>query len=145
MSLGWYAYDSFDAAQWRDLEQMDRGDMNWLIPGKLLAFASPYHMTTVQGVRVCTPAEIAPVFHSLRITTIVRLNNKTYDETPFLECGFGFVEMFFPDGTCPPDEIVADFLGLVSGDAVVALHCKAGLGRTYSCFLTTEEHSPPAS
>ena len=59
-----------------------------------------------------------------------RLNNKTYDESIFKEAGFEHTELFFPDGTCPPDGIIDRFLGFVEGADVVALHCKAGLGRT---------------
>jgi cell division cycle 14 len=77
MKLGWYSYGTFDPARWFELEQIDRGDMNWLIPGKLLAFASPYHTRVVQGFRVCTPADLVPVFRTLGITIVVRLNNKT--------------------------------------------------------------------
>lgn len=138
MKLGWYTFETFDPVRWSELEQIDRGDMNWLIPGKLLAFASPYHTRLVQGFRVCTPADLLTVFRSLGITTIVRLNNKTYDENVFKDAGFQFTEMFFPDGSCPPEPILERFLDLISGDGVIALHCKAGLGRTGTlagCFL----------
>jgi cell division cycle 14 len=131
MKLGWYKFGDFDPVRWSELEQIDRGDMNWLIPRKLLAFASPYHARVIQGFRVCTPTDLIPLFHSMGITTIVRLNNKTYDENLFKEAGFEFIEMFFPDGTCPPEPILERFLELIDGEAVVALHCKAGLGRTY--------------
>jgi cell division cycle 14 len=131
MKLGWYKFETFDPIRWSELEQISRGDMNWLIPGKLLAFASPYRNRVVQGFRVCTPVELAPVFRGLGITTIIRLNEKSYDETVFREAGFDFIEMFFPDGTCPPEAILEKFLGLMNTEAVIALHCKAGLGRTY--------------
>jgi cell division cycle 14 len=136
MKLGWYTFATFDPIGWAELEQVDRGDMNWLIPGKLLAFASPYHTRLVQGFTVCTPADLVPVFRRLGITTIVRLNNQTYDENIFNAAGFRFAELFFPDGTCPPEPILARFLELMASDAVLALHCKAGLGRTFVFFLT---------
>jgi cell division cycle 14 len=106
--------------------------MNWLIPDKLLAFASPYHVNVVQGFQVCTPSDIIPIFSELGINTIVRLNNKTYDETIFKEAGFDHMELYFADGTCPSDAILDQFLDLMERNAVVALHCKAGLGRTFS-------------
>jgi cell division cycle 14 len=106
--------------------------MNWLIPNKLLAFASPYQVNVVQGFQVCTPSDIIPIFSELGIDSIVRLNNKTYDENIFKEADFDHIEMYFPDGTCPPDDILDHFLDLVEGNAIVALHCKAGLGRTFS-------------
>ena len=38
--------------------------------------------------------------------------------------------MYFPDGTSPPPHIVNEFLEKTETDNVVAVHCKAGLGRT---------------
>jgi cell division cycle 14 len=104
--------------------------MNWLIPGKLLAMASPYQTGVVQGFRVSTPQDLIPTLRQLGVDTIVRLNNRTYDEAVFTDAGFCHIEMFFPDGTCPPDAVLEHFLKLVESPAVIALHCKAGLGRT---------------
>jgi cell division cycle 14 len=46
--------------------------------------------------------------------------------------------MFFEDGTCPELDVVKTFLGLAEemaeADKVVAVHCKAGLGRT-GCLI----------
>jgi cell division cycle 14 len=84
----------------------------------------------VQGFQVCTPGDILPIFKELGIDHVIRLNNKTYDEELFKKAGFTHVELCFPDGTCPPDGILTQFLDIVEGDAVVAVHCKAGLGRT---------------
>ena len=130
MRFGWYNPESFDADSWAARERVENGDMNWLIPNKLLAFASPYHTNEVQGFRVCTPTDIVPVFRELGITNIVRLNNRTYDEQLFTDAGFTHTDLFFPDGTCPPDPILARFISLIEGSDVIALHCKAGLGRT---------------
>jgi cell division cycle 14 len=93
MSLGWYAYQGFDPVAWAAHEQVEKGDMNWIIPGKLLAFASPYQTSMFQGFRVCTPHDIIPVFRAFGITTIVRLNNRTYDEKLFKDAGFRHLEM----------------------------------------------------
>jgi len=41
--------------------------------------------------------------------------------------------LIFPDGTPPPIDIVDKFLDLVENEpGAVAVHCKAGLGRTGS-------------
>lgn len=134
MNLGWYDPDNFDAEKWSIREQVENGDMNWLIPNKLLAFASPYNTNEVQGYRVCMPSDVVPTFQELGITRIIRLNNKTYDENVFKEANFIHTELFFPDGTNPPPNILQDFLDIIEGPDVVALHCKAGLGRTYVIF-----------
>jgi cell division cycle 14 len=135
MKLGWYDPDKFDAQTWGRLEAIEHGDMNWIIPGKLLAFAAPYNTNLVQGYRVCTPADLLPTFRALGITTIVRLNNKTYEEAIFKSAGLSHLELFFPDGSCPSDSIVREFLQIIESPQIIALHCKAGLGRTYFCFL----------
>jgi cell division cycle 14 len=132
VALGWYRFAAFDPAPWLRRERVEHGDMNWVVPGKLLAFAAPYPTNSFQGHAVCTPADLVPVFRELRITTVVRLNNRTYDEGVFTAAGFAHRELFFADGSCPPDAVLEQFLELIEGDAVVALHCKAGLGRTYS-------------
>ena len=134
ISLGWYNPLNFDCQEWADCEMIENGDMNWLIPNKLMAFASPYPTNEVQGFYVCTPKEIVPAFQKYGITRIIRLNNKTYDENIFKDAGFKHTELYFPDGTNPPPTILKGFLDIIEGNDVIALHCKAGLGRTYVFF-----------
>jgi len=65
------------------------------------------------------------------ISTIVRLNNKLYDAKVFSDNGFNHVELYFPDGHNPTDQILNSFLELSRrAPGGVAVHCKAGLGRT---------------
>ncbi|KAJ3110520.1 Dual specificity protein phosphatase cdc14a [Phlyctochytrium bullatum] len=65
------------------------------------------------------------------VTTVVRLNNKIYDRKRFLDAGLEHVELYFPDGSTPPDGILKRFLELCeTRPGVIAVHCKAGLGRT---------------
>lgn len=130
IDLGWYNTEAFDVEDWEKYEQVEHGDMNWLIPGKLLAFATAYNSEIVNGWRVMTPDDLVPVFAKKGITCIVRLCEKFYDKTPFVDAGFKHVEMQFRDGSTPPSSICEKFLKLIDGPSVIALHCKAGLGRT---------------
>ena len=65
------------------------------------------------------------------VDSIVRLNNKTYDENEFKERGVRHYELYFPDGTCPPKSILSEFISIAEKEPrAMAVHCKAGLGRT---------------
>jgi cell division cycle 14 len=130
MRLGWYNPTTFNPNSWSFFEALEHGDMNWLIPNKLLAFASPSTTNMYHGYRVCTAEELVPVFRDLGITTVIRLNGKTYEESIFRDAGIAHVDLFFQDGTCPSEEILHSFLKIVDQPGIVALHCKAGLGRT---------------
>ena len=41
MKLGWYHPQTFKVKEYEEYERVDNGDMNWIIPGKFLAFSSP--------------------------------------------------------------------------------------------------------
>lgn len=131
--LGWYDPNKFDPVEWEENETVSNGDMNWLIPHKLLAFASPYDNREIQpGWFVATPSDLIPTFSNLGVNHVVRLSKKFYDEKIFKRNGITHTELFFPDGSTPPPEILKRFLDIIEGKDVIALHCKAGLGRTYA-------------
>ncbi|KAJ7162573.1 phosphoprotein phosphatase [Mycena crocata] len=73
-------------------------------------------------------------FDKRNIRLVVRLNTELYDRVTFLDRGIDHMELYFDDGTNPTDEIVRTFLDVadrvIEGGGVVAVHCKAGLGRT---------------
>lgn len=62
---------------------------------------------------------------------VVRLNRKRYDERVFVNEGFKFLDIPFEDGTIPPEDTREKFLVEAEEEkGAVAVHCKAGLGRT---------------
>ncbi|KAK0453198.1 tyrosine protein phosphatase [Armillaria borealis] len=73
-------------------------------------------------------------FEKRNIKLVVRLNTKLYDRDTFLDRGVDHMELYFDDGTNPTDEIVRTFIDtadrIIEAGGVVAVHCKAGLGRT---------------
>lgn len=132
ISNNWFDYMTFDPREWYTMEQLEKGDMNWIIPGKLLAFASPYSNSYLPGgIKVATPADIIPIFQQIGITHVIRLNKQFYDAKDFIDAGIGHTELFFPDGSIPTQLILDKFMDVVENEEVVAIHCRAGLGRTY--------------
>lgn len=70
-------------------------------------------------------------FRNHNITTIVRLNAPQYPAKRFTDAGFEHYDLIYPDGTSPPMAILHRFLRICENSrGAVAVHCKAGLGRT---------------
>ena len=83
------------------------------------------------GVNTLLPEEYVPVFKSLGVTCIVRFNSKCYDRNVYLAAKIRHVDLYYEDGANPPESILQAFLQLCEGEkGVIAVHCKAGLGRT---------------
>ena len=78
-------------------------------------------------------------FSKRNVGIVVRLNSELYSPTYFTALGINHLDMIFDDGTCPPLHMVKKFIRIahdmitVNGK-VIAVHCKAGLGRT-GCLI----------
>lgn len=139
ITLGWFNYKTFNLAEYEHYEKIENGDLNWIIPGKFVAFSSPsdkpidkYNVPSQKMQnRTFTPNDYVPIFKKLKVNTVVRLNNKTYEATDFTKKGINHVDLYFPDGSVPSIEIVHKFLEIAEKEeGAIAVHCKAGLGRT---------------
>ena len=113
--------------------------MNWIIKGKILAFAGPSFTRRVSPEGFCTlaPSDYIPYFKKKNVGLVVRLNRKAYDEGDFLKAGIHHLEQFYTDGSCPPTKIldrVIEAFDSVPAEKSFAVHCKAGLGRTGTCI-----------
>jgi len=139
MKKGLIKLEEFDLQETEYYEAVEHGDMNWVLPGKFLAFATPHdetspdygiHRQPYRAPRTRIEDTIE-YFKKCGITTVVRLNNKTYDRQKFIRAGINHIDMYFPDGSCPPDEILHEFIAMAERTpGKIAVHCKAGLGRT---------------
>jgi cell division cycle 14 len=131
MKLNWFSLDSFELADYEYHEKLNNGDMHWIVPGKFLAFAGPSSTTTDQdGYPACTPEVYSERFQRWGVRTVVRLNKPQYDGKRFAG-NVKVQDLYFLDGSCPSKQIIDKFLALAELDAgPIAVHCKAGLGRT---------------
>jgi cell division cycle 14 len=82
------------------------------------------------------------------VTTVVRLNNKTYESEDFKKKNIKHEELYFADGSVPSLDIVHKFIKLAEDEkGALAVHCKAGLGRTgtlIACYAMKHYGFPAA-
>ncbi|XP_066548666.1 dual specificity protein phosphatase CDC14AB isoform X2 [Amia ocellicauda] len=137
---GFFDFEMFDVDEYEHYERVENGDFNWILPGKFLAFSGPHPKSKIEnGYPLHAPEAYFPYFRKHNVTTIIRLNKKIYDAKRFTDAGFDHYDLFFVDGSTPSDAIMRRFLNICeSMEAAVAVHCKAGLGRTgtlIGCYL----------
>ena len=131
VALGWYDFREFDLEGFEHWKKIDTGDLTWIIPGKFIAFAGPFEDgVDEEGMPACSPETYHPHFKQAGVTAVVRLNKRQYDARRFSNNGFKHVDLIFNDGSCPPDAVREAFLRLSAQEPTIAVHCKAGLGRT---------------
>ena len=151
--------ETFDLDEYERFERVEQGDFNWITPD-FLAFASPQSSPsarTIEGTEAwgALPKTLAAVdahpklaqpfknvlkhFTEREIGLVVRLNSVLYDSSYFEALGIQHIDMIFEDGTCPPMSMVRKFIRMAHETITVkkkgiAVHCKAGLGRT-GCLI----------
>ncbi|KAJ8380830.1 hypothetical protein SKAU_G00016080 [Synaphobranchus kaupii] len=140
LQFGWLDFSKFDVEEYEHYERAENGDFNWIIPGKFLAFSGPHPKSKIEnGYPLHAPEAYFPYFRKHNITTIVRLNKKMYDSRRFTDTGFEHHDLFFVDGSTPTDSIVTKFMNICeNAEGAIAVHCKAGLGRTgtlIGCYM----------
>lgn len=82
------------------------------------------------------------------VTLVIRLNKDQYDRQRFVKNGIKHLDLYFLDGSAPKDPIVDKFLAACEAEkGAIAVHCKAGLGRTGSLialYIMKHIGFPPA-
>lgn len=74
--MGWYDVDTFNVTEYHKLSKLDEGDMNWIIPGKLVALSSPA-INVSEGLRI---AFFKPIFKRHNVRAVIRLNERLYND-----------------------------------------------------------------
>ncbi len=151
--------ETFDLDEYERFERVEQGDFNW-VTQDFLAFASPQH-TPVARIseeseqwealpKTLAAVDVHPTlpqpfknvlkhFTERNIGLVVRLNSELYSPSFFEALGIKHLDMIFEDGTCPSLSMVRKFIRLAHEMITVkkkgiAVHCKAGLGRT-GCLI----------
>jgi hypothetical protein len=134
-----FDFKTFDLEEYEHFEQVENGDLNIIIPGKFVAFATPNNNQFCDGYPTYTPEDYFPIFQRWNVTAVVRLSKKIYDHRKFTEKGYKFYDMYFPDGTTPSQDLLLKFISVAEKNSgAMAIHCKAGLGRTgtlIACYI----------
>lgn len=151
--------ETFNLDEYEMYERVEHGDFNWISP-HFLAFASPQHhpverVTEDSEHFANLPRTLAAVdahptlpqpfknvlkhFSEKNIGLVVRLNSALYSPSYFEALGIQHLDMIFEDGTCPTLSSVRKFIRIAHEMITVrkkgiAVHCKAGLGRT-GCLI----------
>lgn len=136
---------SFNLETYERYEHVENGDLNLLTPD-FIAFASPQEDSRfVESSTVSSKSHLNQPFRSVlkyfvnnNVQLVVRLNSHLYNAKHFEDVGIKHIDMIFEDGTCPDLSIVKNFVGaaetIINTGGKIAVHCKAGLGRT-GCLI----------
>lgn len=135
---GWL--EGFDLEEYERMEDPLRGDMSWIIPGQILAMAGPLLPEDPKAIPGAPSLyELHPFLKGSGIGTVIRLNRKHYEHRD-LPKEISLVDFFIHDGGIPTLSVVRRFQACLKKNfaekKAVAVHCRAGLGRTGTLIAT---------
>ncbi|KAJ8539188.1 hypothetical protein ON010_g12682 [Phytophthora cinnamomi] len=115
ISTSLWSYRTFSTEEYDHLDCLENGDINWIVPGKLIAFSGPQReritLDAESGATTLLARDYAALFRTLGVTCVIRFNEvTTYDRKAFVHAGLRHIELQFPDGSNPSDDIVFKFI-----------------------------------
>ena len=132
----------FDAEEYATLDSPLNADMHEVVPGKFVAMRGPKDMPHGRlwmdimpgghfSHRDFSPQHYAEILQRFDVQAVVRLNEPHYASASFAAAGIAVADLSFEDCTAPPVDVVAKFFAIAEAlPGALAVHCKAGLGRT---------------
>ena len=130
-------WGDIDVDEYRHYDSPANGNLHEVVPGKFVAFQGPKDLggadyrDSARGARTFSPGFYVEILRDMGVTAVVRLNEPWYAAEALTAHGFEFHSLEFEDCTCPPDAVVEAFMQIADATTgAVAVHCKAGLGRT---------------
>ena len=138
--LSWasFAPGGFEQSDYEHLDNPLNADLHEVVPGKFIAMRGPVaiqggrtYEDLPSGARNFSPAHYADILQQYDVRVVVRLNEARYEAAAWEEEGLALADLPFKDCEAPPAAVVAKFLAIAEGaPGALAVHCKAGLGRT---------------
>eukprot|EP00961_Rhodomonas_salina_P085837 1152915-Rhodomonas_salina.1 len=121
--------NTFDIDLYETLEDPEIADLHIICP-KFVAFRGP--SASGEDELSHSAEHYVPLFKKLGVGCVVRLNERSsYSAEAFEGEKIGHHELEFRDGCAPSLEQCEEFLRICDAEKrKVAVHCKAGLGRT---------------
>ncbi|XP_017782276.1 PREDICTED: dual specificity protein phosphatase CDC14A-like isoform X2 [Nicrophorus vespilloides] len=137
---GFFHFSNFNQTMYEHYEYVENGDLNWIVPDKFIGFCGPHNKSRIHhGYPLHAPNFYFNYFKTNNVKAIIRLNKKNYDAEKFVAAGFKHYDLYFLDGSTPNDKILQEFLKISEQTSgALAVHCKAGLGRTgtlIACYI----------
>jgi cell division cycle 14 len=71
-----------------------------------MAFMGPIEKRDAKQRYGHHPKKYVEIFKKFDVTRVIRLNEEKYDKQHFLDAGINHNDLFFVDGSTPPDSIV---------------------------------------
>ena len=142
--LSWVNFSPgrFDFEQYLILDDPLNADLHEIVPGKFVAMRGPKDLPDCRlwmdimpgghfSHREFSPQHCAELLQRFDVQAVVRLNEPQYDRASFAAAGIAVADLFFEDCAAPPVDVVAKFFAIAEAlPGALAVHCKAGLGRT---------------
>lgn len=127
---------TFDIEFYEYCDHPSMADLHVIVPGKFVAMKGPHARATFKdGVQFLPPSRYFNIFEKLGVTAVVRLNSEQYPAKAFRDAGFNHYDIIYDDCTNPDQAVIDAWWEVCRQEkGAIAVHCKAGLGRTVSSF-----------